>query len=443
MKFIELNLKPYLYKGLEELGFVELTGIQFAVIPRALQGESVIGKSLTGTGKTHAFVIPVLQNLDENSKVVQSLILSPTRELAHQLYDEIIKLTKHNEKFIDVRLYTGGTDREADISRLKSSQPQIVVGTLGRIKDLCIDENVLKIHTAKTVVIDEADMFFEQSELVEIDQVFSILPDEFQTMVFSATISQNLVVFLNKYLQKIDIIDVTEREITKDTITHVFIPTKYKDKNQLLNDLLKSFNPFLAIIFANTKTKVDEISLYLASQGFEVAKISGDLPPRQRKQILKRIKDLQYQYVVATDLAARGIDIPGTSHVINYELPEEIEFYIHRTGRVARYTDLGHAISFYDYEDDKYLDKLERKGINSVYMALENNELVPTTERNARSKRTKPISSVELEVHRKYPIPKKVKPGYRKKRKDQINKELRKIKRKRIEEIYRKKGRNK
>nr|HQD92991.1 DEAD/DEAH box helicase [Bacilli bacterium] len=308
MYFKDFAFKPYIQKALQEIGFIKLTEIQKEIIPQALEGKSVIGKSLTGTGKTHAFLLPILQNLEEDKRFCQSIFLSPTRELAFQLYEETLKITKHSDIHIDVRLYTGGTDREDDIKRLLSSQPQIVIGTLGRIKDLCVDENVLKLHTAKTIVIDEADMFFAESELIEIDQVFSVLSNEIQIMVFSATISQNLIVFLNKYLQKIDVIDVTNRKLTKDTITHTFIPTKNKDKNELLNRLLKSFNPFLALIFANTKAKVDEISLYLASQGYEVAKLSGDLPPRQRKQILKRIKNFQYQYVVATDLAARGID---------------------------------------------------------------------------------------------------------------------------------------
>lgn len=443
MKFIDLNLKDYLSKALEELKFTNLTDIQKEIIPRALNNQSLIGKSQTGTGKTHAFLIPILQNLTENLFETQAVILSPTRELAQQLYEETIKMIKHSAINIDVRIYTGGTDRESEIRRLSSSQPQIVIGTLGKIKDLAIDENVLKIHTAKTVVIDEADMVFESSEMIEIDQVFSVFKEELQILIFSATIPQNLVTFLNRYLQKIELIDLTDKQISKETINHVFIPTKNKDKDALLIDLLNAFEPFLALIFANTKTKVDEISEYLASRGFKVAKITGDLQPRQRKQMLKRIKDLEFQYVVASDLAARGIDILGVSHVINYELPNDIEFYIHRTGRTARHNFVGQAISFYDYDDDIYLNKLENKGINSTYMVLKNGELVPTKERNARSKREKPESTVEQQVHSKIPLPKKVKPGYRKKRKEQINKEIRKLKREKINEIYRRKARNK
>lgn len=443
MKFKNLNLKDYILKSLDELKFIHLTEIQKEVIPRALNNQSLIGKSQTGTGKTHAFLIPILQNLDEDLNEVQALILSPTRELAQQLYDVTLNMTKHSTVNIDVRLYTGGTDRDSEIKRLSSSQPQIVIGTLGKIKDLVINENILKIYTAQTVVIDEADMVFESSEMVEIDQVFSVFKEELQILVFSATIPQNLVTFLNRYLQKIELIDITEKQISKATIHHVFIPTKNKDKNTILVDLLNAFEPFLALIFANTKTKVDEVSEYLASRGFKVAKITGDLQPRQRKQILKRIKDLEFQYVVASDLASRGIDILGVSHVINYELPNDIEFYVHRTGRTARHEFVGQAISFYDYEDDSYLNKLEDKGIKSTYMVLKDGVLVPTKERNARSKRQRPETNIEQQVHSKYPLPKKVKPGYRKKRKEQINKEIRKLKREKISEIYRRKARKK
>lgn len=443
MKFINLNLKPYLFKALEELKFTHLTNIQKEVIPKAINKQSIIGKSQTGTGKTHSFLIPILQNLDESLKEVQAVILSPTRELAQQLYEETIKMTKHSEVDIDVRIFTGGTDRDSEIKRLQSSQPQIVIGTLGKIKDLLVGENVLKIHTSKIVVIDEADMVFESSEMVEVDKVFAVFKDDIQILVFSATIPQNLVDFLNRYLQKIELIDLTEKQLSKKSINHVFIPTKNKDKDVLLVELLNAFEPFLALIFANTKTKVDEISEYLASRGFKVAKITGDLQPRQRKQILKRIKDLEFQYVVASDLASRGIDILGVSHVINYELPNDIEFYVHRTGRTARHEYLGQAISFYDYEDDIYLNKLETKGINSTYMVLKDGVLVPTKERNARSKRQRPETTVEQQVHSKVPMPKKVKPGYRKKRKEQINKEIRKLKREKINEIYRRKARGK
>lgn len=441
MKFTEYKFKKYINEALKDLDFYQATNIQAEVIPLVLKGESVIGKSKTGTGKTHSFLLPVLQELNENKFEVQSVIIVPTRELALQLFDEIQKITKKSEQLIDVRLFVGGTNREAELSRLEKSQPQIVIGTIGKITDLAINENALKIHTASIIVIDEADMVFESSEIVEVDRIFSKFKEDAQILTFSATIPNSLITFLNKYLSKVTVIDLTSNEISKDTIKHIFIPTKNKNKDNLLFDLLNSFHPYLALIFANTKDKVDEIADFLSTQHILVGKLTGNLQPRERKQVLKRIKDGKYQFVVASDIASRGIDISGVSHVINYELPDDIEFYVHRTGRTARYSSDGIAISFYDYEDDSYINKLEAKGLNCVYMTLKNNELIPTKERNAREKRNKQSTSLEDELHVKIPLPKKVKPGYKKKRLEEINKQIKKIKRKKIEEVYRNKAR--
>lgn len=437
MSFKNFKFKEFINKGLQAIGFITPTEIQKIVIPKALKYQSIIGKSATGTGKTHAFILPILQNLTDET-YVQAVIISPTRELAQQLFTELNKLIEFNPS-IDARIYVGGTNRDAEIKRLEKSQPQIVVGTIGKIKDLAIDENVLKIHRARTVVIDEADMVFEANEMEEVDKIFSVFTQDVQMLTFSATIPNDLIKFLNKYLSKCELIDITNKAISKDSIEHVFIPTKNKDKNELLLTLLNSFNPFLALIFANTKTKVDEIAEYLSNNNIRLLKLTGDLEARERKQVLKRIKDGQVQFVVASDIASRGIDIHGVSHVINYELPDDIEFYIHRTGRTARHDFDGVAISFYDYEDDLYIEKLKNKGLTCKYKTIKDGQLVPTKERNYRIK-SKETLEIEAQVHKKYPVPKKVKPGYKKKRKALITKELKQIKKARISEMYRKRN---
>lgn len=438
--FKQYKFNKYIYQAIDELGFIEPTEIQKQVIPIIQHGNNVIGKSQTGTGKTHAFLLPLLNNLS-NSLGTEIVIIVPTRELALQIYDEVIKITKFFPGNVDVRMFVGGTNRDAEMERLEKSQPKIAIGTIGKIKDLAITTNLLKIHTAKAVVVDEADMVFESSEIEEIDQIFARFNEDIQTLVFSATLPNDLIVFLNKYLKKFEMIDLAKRNISKSSISHIFIPTKNKDKMKLLYDLLTSFHPYLALIFANTKTKVDEVAEYLSSQGLKVGKLTGDLEPRERRQVIKRIKDGMFQYVIASDIASRGIDIIGVSHVINFELPSDVEFYIHRTGRTGRADYEGVSISFYDYEDDEYINKLEAKGLNCIYMTLKDNELVPTKERNARDKRIRRTSTVEEAIHRQIPLPKKVKPGYRKKRKEEIEKRLKKIKRQKIEDIYRRKAR--
>lgn len=435
MTFKDYKLKDYIYQGLNDLKFEKPTQIQELIIPKAIKGQNVIGKSKTGTGKTHSFLIPAVQRLNEDLKEVQVVIISPTRELAMQLFDETNKLIKYNDK-IDARLFVGGSNREAEIKRLEKSQPQIVIGTIGKIKDLAVSTNLLKIHTAKMVIVDEADMVLESSELEEIDTVFAKFDEDVQILTFSATIPLELVKFINKYLEKSELVDTTNNEISKSTIEHIFIPTKNKNKDELLYQLLTTFHPYLALIFANTKAKVDEIAEYLANKGLKLLKLTGDLEARERKQVLKRVKEGKIQYVVASDIASRGIDIEGVSHIINYELPNDLEFYIHRSGRTARHMFEGYCISFYDYDDDKYINNLEDKGLKCVYKALKNGELVETKERNNTSKKSKEIQKIEEEVHKKIPLPKKVKPGYKKKRKEIINKELNKMKRKKIDEKY-------
>ncbi|MBQ7276381.1 MAG: DEAD/DEAH box helicase [Bacilli bacterium] len=433
MKFVNYHFKDYINKGLVSIGFIEATKIQDEVIPRLLKWESVIGKSETGSGKTHAFLLPILQNLDEEKKEVQVVIISPTRELATQLYDEIIKITKFSD--FDVRLYVGGTDREVEIKRLDTSQPQIVVGTIGKIKDLSIDTNVLKIYTAKTVIIDEADMVFEKEEIEYLDKVFAVFDNLINVASFSATIPSSLVSFLNKYFIKHELIDLSLTKIGKDNTEYIFIPTKNKDKNELLLALLKTFTPFLVLIFANTKNKVDEIASFLGSNNYKVTKLTGDLEARERKQVLKRIKDGNVQYVVASDIASRGLDINGVSHVINYELPSDLEFFIHRVGRTGRFDYSGTAISFYDFDDDKYMLDLKKKGLNCVYMNLVNDELIKTNKRTNPHKSNR-VKKIEEDVHLRTPMPKKVKPGYKKKRLDKIERKLKYMKRRKIDEMF-------
>ncbi len=439
MKFTNYNLKSYINDGLRKIEFHETTEIQSIVIPKILKKENVICKSNTGTGKTHSFIIPMLENLNEEQNCVQALIISPTRELCEQIYKEVNKIIMFN-KDIDCRMFIGGTDREQEIKRLEKSQPQIVIGTIGKINDLAVNNNYLKIHTAQIVVIDEADMVFEDEEIEYIDKVFSKLDEEIQIALFSATISKEIIKFINHYLKKCEVIDITnKKELIKSEINHAFIPTKNQDKNKLLLNLLKAFTPYLCLIFANTKEKVNDLASFLADNGVSVAKLTGDLQPRERKQVLKRIKDGVFKYVVCSDIASRGLDITGVSHVINFELPKDIDFFIHRVGRTARYHLDGIAISFYDYEDDDYIFNLRKKGLTCTYMVLKDGVLRETSKRN-RPPKAKKVVKIEEELHLKTPMPKKVKPGYKKKRNEEIKKKLRKMKKKKIDSMYHKKG---
>ena len=238
-EFNKFHLKEYVNLGLKNIGFNAPTKIQDLVIPRALTGESLVVESATGSGKTHSFLIPILENLDEDLNEVQTIIISPTRELATQLYNCLVELAKYKET-INVARIIGGADREAEIKRFEKNQPQIVVGTIGRISDLAINSNVLKVHTARQIVIDEADMVFDQKELIEVDKLIGKIQGEPQFLIFSATIPKGLRIFLNKYLSRVKSISIKEEKLTHGNINHIMVPCKAKNKYDILKELLNN-----------------------------------------------------------------------------------------------------------------------------------------------------------------------------------------------------------
>ena len=395
-RFQDLNIKPYLKAAIEDLHFEELTQIQEQVIPLALEGKDIIGQSQTGSGKTHAFLIPIFESLKEDVQQVQAVITTPTRELAEQIYIVASHLASFSETPIKIGRYVGGTDKKQTIERL-GVQPQIVIGTPGRIKDLAINERALLVHTAKMFVVDEADMTLETGFLTDIDQIAGTMGKDLQMMVFSATIPQALKPFLKKYMTVPTHIHIQPRQQTAVKINHILYPTKHRSRVNIVANLLKTINPYLAIIFVNTKQHATEVSNALISQGLQVGQIHGDLTPRQRRQMMQRIRNLDFQYIVATDIAARGIDIEGVSHVINYELPQDLEFYIHRVGRTARGNYDGVAITLYDSAEEELLQELEERGIKFNYKELKNGELVTVNARNSRQKRGKKMKLIKLQ----------------------------------------------
>src|SRR4051812_31596740 len=414
-KFERFNLKPFIIEAVKELGFHEPTEIQERLIPSVIKGESAVGQSQTGTGKTHSYVLPILQKIDPTIHEVQAIFTAPTRELATQIYQETLKIVKHapEGEEISVRLFIGGTDKQRTIDRLKT-QPQIVVGTPGRISDL-VAEQALFVHTASTLVIDEADIMLDMGFLEDVDQIASRMPKNLQMLIFSATIPEKLKPFLKKYMENPKYIHVEPKQVTAAKIEHYLLPTKHRNKLVLVHQALLHFNPYLAIVFTNTKKKADEVADGLMAKGLKVGRIHGDLSPRERKQMMKQILNLDFQYIVATDLAARGIDIQGISHVINYELPTDLDFYIHRVGRTARAGNSGIALTIYDIADEDALNRLEKMGIQFKYIDLKKEEFLVLEERNKRKTRVRQVDAAEKKAKSLVKKPQKVKPGYKKK----------------------------
>ena len=421
--FREFNFKEYIYQALDEINFKEPTEVQARLIPTILKGKSVVGQSQTGSGKTHTFLLPIFQNLNAQKDEVQAVITTPSRELAYQIYEAAKQLAKFSPENIWIQNYVGGTDKQRQIEKLKSHQPQLVIGTPGRILDL-VRENALDIHNAHYLVVDEADMTLDLGFLKETDAIASTLPKDLQMLVFSATIPEKLRPFLRKYMYNPVIEVVANKHVISPTIDNWLISTKGRDRNKLIYDLLTMGEPYLALVFANTKERADELTNYLHSQGLKVAKVHGGIQPRQRKRIMREIQNLDYQFVVATDLAARGIDIEGVSHVINDDIPEDLEFFVHRVGRTGRNGMKGTAITLYEPSEEKLIDELESMGVHFVPKAVKNGEIVDSYDRNRREKRQTRKESMDPKLRGFVKKEKKKrKPGYKKKIKRAIKRD--------------------
>ncbi len=429
MKFTEFNFKDYIQEALKDLNFVEATEVQEKLIPVVLSGRDLVGESKTGSGKTHTFLLPIFQELDEEADSVQAVITAPSRELATQIYQAARQLAGFSEQEIRVANYVGGTDKARQIGKLESSQPHIVIGTPGRIYDL-VESGDLAIHKAHTFVVDEADMTLDMGFLETVDRIAARLPKDLQFLVFSATIPQKLQPFLKKYLSNPVMEQIKTKTVIADTIDNWLLSTKGRDKNAQIYEISQLLQPYLAMIFVNTKTRADELQAYLTAQGLKVAKIHGDIPPRERKRIMNQVKNLDFEYIVATDLAARGIDIEGVSHVINDAIPQDLSFFVHRVGRTGRNGLPGTAITLYQPSDDSDIRELEKLGIKFTPKMIKNGEFQDTYDRDRRANREKTKEKLDTEmiglVKKKK---KKIKPGYKKKIQWAVNEKRRKTKR--------------
>ena len=433
--FEKYKLQEFCYQTINELGFIKPTPIQEQVIPLGYKNNDIIGISQTGTGKTHALLLQIMDQIDTSKDHVQAVITAPTRELATQIYNNARLFVKYNQD-IRVSLIIGGSDRQKAVNKLLV-QPHIVIGTPGRIKDLSLDEQALKITTASILVIDEADMTLEFGYLEDIDAVAGKMSDDLQMMVFSATIPQNLRPFLKKYMQSPVTIEIDSKLVTTANVEHILLATKHQDRYDVLKKIMATIDPYICIIFANKRTEVSKITRQLREDGYKVGEIHGDLEPRERKKMMRQINNNEYQYIVATDIAARGIDIDGVSHVINMQFPTEPDFYIHRSGRSGRGNYTGICYSMYDTTDEKNIAILERKGIEFKNMQLKNGQFVDLGQREKRKKRIRQQTELEKQVQMIIRKPKKVKPGYKKKRKYQVEQVVRKQKRAMIREDIR------
>ncbi|WLV23579.1 DEAD/DEAH box helicase [Aciduricibacillus chroicocephali] len=417
-RFSQFNLQNGLLQAVERLKFKKPTEIQEKVIPKALSGLSVIGQSHTGSGKTHAYLLPLFSRIDPELNEVQCVITAPTRELATQIFEDVKNLISFsgNEEKISAKLLIGGTDKKRMAEKLKNV-PHVVVGTPGRILEM-VNQEALSIYEADAFVIDEADLMIDLGFINEVDQLLVKSRQDIQLLVFSATIPQRLEHFLKKYMENPLHVKI-DNGISPETLEHRLIPLKHRSEGDMILKIAEVIQPYLAMVFTNSKEQADKLSAELIGKGLNVGLLHGGLSPRERKRVLKDIQSLRFEFIVATDLASRGIDIKGVSHVINAQLPKEEEFYIHRSGRTARAGMEGVVISLYREEDIKLIEKLEEKGIEFQFSDVKNGSWTEANAWNKRSTRKKTDADIDQQAWKQVRKAKKVKPGYKKKMKHQ------------------------
>ncbi|BFH15368.1 DEAD-box ATP-dependent RNA helicase CshA [Paenibacillus dendritiformis] len=354
--FVEFGLEPKLLQAITELGFEEATPIQEKAIPVAMTGRDLIGQAQTGTGKTAAFGIPLISKIDPSEERVVALVMTPTRELAIQVAEEIGKLTR----FKGVRslpIY-GGQDIGRQIRALKK-HPQIIIGTPGRLLDH-INRKTIRLDDVQTVVLDEADEMLDMGFMEDITSILSLVPEERQTMLFSATMPPNIQKLANQFLRDPEHVSVMPKQVSAPLIEQAYIEVPERAKFDALSRLLDMESPELAIVFGRTKRRVDELSEALQKRGYSADGLHGDLSQNQRDNVMRKFRDGSIDVLVATDVAARGLDVSGVTHVINFDLPQDPESYVHRIGRTGRAGKEGSAWSFVTPREIDHLNFIER-----------------------------------------------------------------------------------
>lgn len=422
MSFRGINLSEKMLKSLSRQGFYTPSPIQLRTIPKALKGETLMVQSATGTGKTLCFLIPIIDNIDFKNQSLQAIIVAPTRELAQQIYDFAIPFTKEFPE-LKIRLFKSGTEKENTLKGL-SIAPHIIIGTPGRLAD-ALKDRVLSLKKVKTVVFDEADMLLKEGYFTEIDK-FALAIEKPQYLVFSATLEANLAHELEKYVGP-NIPVVNEEIMTSNNVTHYLVDIRHMDKAIALEQVINCINPYLLLVFASKKETANEIYAYLKNKKYKAGLLTGDLNARERKNVMKQIKNEDIYILVCSDMAARGLDIPDVTDVINVDLPNNLEFYYHRAGRTGRFNKKGNCYTFFDNDKTSKPLALVQDGVKFVYKALKDGNLVDThpiekshpTKRKMDQELTNEIRKINAKSKSKN---KKVKPGYKKKIKDEIAK---------------------
>ena len=364
VRFEEMGLSEEIQKAVRYMGFEEASPIQAKAIPAMISGIDLIGQAQTGTGKTAAFGIPILEKVDPKLKKLQAIVLCPTRELAIQVADEIRNLSRYMHGIKVLPIY-GGQDIVKQIRSLKSGT-QIVIGTPGRVMDH-MRRKTMKLDFVHTVVLDEADEMLNMGFREDIEFVLSGVPEERQTVLFSATMPKPIMEITKKFQNNAKVIKVTKKELTVPNIEQYYYDVKPKKKEEVLSRLLDIYSPRLSVVFCNTKKQGDLLVNALLGRGYFAAGLHGDMKQEQRDRVMQGFRTGKTEILVATDVAARGIDVDEVEAVFNYDLPQDDEYYVHRIGRTGRAGREGRAFSFVSGKEVYKLKEIQRYCKTKIY----------------------------------------------------------------------------
>ncbi|GAB6056242.1 DEAD/DEAH box helicase [Methanobacterium movens] len=355
--FEELDLSKEMKKAIEDIGFEEATPIQSLTIPHALAGEDVIGQAQTGTGKTAAFGIPVLEKVYVPDNSVQAIVLCPTRELCIQVAEEIVKLSKYMKKVKVLPIY-GGQPIGRQIRALNKGV-HIVIGTPGRVMDH-LQRGTLKLDGVEMVVLDEADEMLDMGFREDIEEILRFVPKKRQTLLFSATLSKEILRLTKKYQKNPQFLKVPHHHLSAPKIDQSYFEVNEKMKAELLSRLMDIHDIKLALVFCNTKRRVDRLVKDLKTRGYFVDGIHGDMRQAQRDRVMNKYRNGKIDILVATDVAARGIDVPDVEAVFNHDVPNDTEYYVHRIGRTGRAGKQGRSFTFVSGKEIYKLRDIQR-----------------------------------------------------------------------------------
>ncbi len=354
--FYELGLSSQVLRALDSMGFEEMTPIQEKALPLGLVGKDMVGQAQTGTGKTAAFGIPMIEKVEKEARYPQGLVVTPTRELAIQVAEELNRIGQFKGAYT-IPVY-GGQEISRQIRALKK-RPQIVVGTPGRLLDH-IRRKTIRLQDIRVVVLDEADEMLKMGFIEDVEAILTEVPENRQTLLFSATMPSQIQQLAKKFLKDPEILKVQAKEMTVPGIEQRYVEVKEKQKFDALCLLLDSQSPDQAMVFGRTKRRVDELTEGLNKRGYAAEGIHGDLPQSKRETVLRNFRKGMIDILVATDVAARGLDISGVTHVYNFDIPQDAESYVHRIGRTGRLGRTGLAVTFVTARELDHLRSVER-----------------------------------------------------------------------------------